>query len=79
MFDLRGKISRKLISIHMPPHGVALNCQACLSVPAYRYRLMCAGEEKPPMFSINGITGRSAELAVSPSFRLLSCIHFWKL
>lgn len=57
MFGLRGKISKKLISIHMPHHGVALNCQACLSVSLYCYRLMCAGEEEPPMFSINGITG----------------------
>lgn len=55
MFGLRGKISRKLISIHMPPHGVALNCQDCLSVSLYCHRLMCAGEEEPPKLSINDL------------------------
>lgn len=35
MFGLRGELSRKLISIRMPPHRVALNCQACLSVSLY--------------------------------------------
>lgn len=57
VFGLTGNISRRLISIHMPPLGAALNCEACLSVSLHGNRSMCAREEEPSMFSISSVSG----------------------
>lgn len=63
-FGLKCKRSRKLINIQMLPSGAALNCQTCLNASLYCYSF-CA--EKPPMFSLNGITAKPSELAAEVS------------